>query len=79
MKYIEAKEQLKKALSEQQTISTRKLRGILQSLNFSLSKPIESVEIDYLKNEIKKLKRDNNNLRKGIEKRNKQLKNETSN
>ena len=63
MKYEQAKEQLQHALKHQKTISIPKLNTLLQSMNISL-KPSESVEVKYLKNEIKKLnkrKRGNEN------------------
>ncbi|MBU5342307.1 hypothetical protein [Caldifermentibacillus hisashii] len=56
MKYEQAKAQLKHALKHQKTISITKLNTLLQSMNISLE-PSESVEVKYLKNEIKKLRK----------------------
>ena len=55
MKYEQAKAQLQYALKHQKTISIPKLNALLQSMNISL-KPSESVEVKYLKSEIKKLR-----------------------
>lgn len=56
MKYEQAKAQLQHALKHQKTISIPKLNTLLQSVNISLE-PSESVEVKYLKNEIKKLRK----------------------
>jgi hypothetical protein len=56
LKYKQAKAQLQHALKHQKTISIPKLNTLLQSMNISF-KPSESVEIKYLKSEIKKLRK----------------------
>jgi predicted RNase H-like nuclease (RuvC/YqgF family) len=57
LKYVEAQAQLKYILSNQKTISISKLNRILQSMNISVNgKNQKDTEIEYLKNEIKKLK-----------------------
>ncbi|MGY6765709.1 hypothetical protein ACW73O_11800 [Faecalibacterium prausnitzii] len=56
MKYEQAKAQLKHALKHQKTISIPKLNTLLQALNISL-KPSKDTEVKYLKNEIKKLRK----------------------
>lgn len=56
MKYEQAKAQLQHALKHQKTISIPKLNKLLQSMNISF-KPSESVEVKYLKSEIKKLRK----------------------
>ena len=56
MKYEQAKAQLQHALKHQKTISIPKLKTLLQSMNISF-KPSESVEVKYLKSEIKKLRK----------------------
>lgn len=56
MKYEQAKAQLQYALKHQKTISIPKLNKLLQSMNISF-KPSESVEVKYLKSEIKKLRK----------------------
>ena len=56
MKYEQAKAQLKHALKHQKTISITKLNTLLQSMNISLN-PSESVEVKYLKSEIRKLRK----------------------
>jgi hypothetical protein len=56
LKYEQAKAQLQHALKHQKTISIPKLNTLLQSMNISL-KPSESVEVKYLKSEIKKLRK----------------------
>jgi hypothetical protein len=56
LKYKQAKAQLQHALKHQKTISIPKLNTLLQSMNISF-KPSESVEVKYLKSEIKKLRK----------------------
>lgn len=56
MKYDKAVEMLDFALKNQTTIKISKLNEILQALNFSVSKR-NDVEVEYLKNEIKKLRK----------------------
>ncbi|MFA8439318.1 hypothetical protein [Pueribacillus sp. YX66] len=56
MKYKEAKRQFEHALKHQKTISIPKLRRIMQAMNITLE-PSESKEVRYLKNEIKKLRK----------------------
>lgn len=56
MKYAEAKRQFEHALNNQKTISISKLRRIMQAMNITLE-PSESKEVRYLKNEIKKLRK----------------------
>jgi len=56
LKYEQAKAQLQHALKHQKTISIPKLNTLLQSMNISF-KPSESVEVKYLKSEIKKLRK----------------------
>jgi len=54
MKYYEAKKQFEYALKNQKTITIPKLRKLMQVMRISLE-PSESVEIRYLKGEIRKL------------------------
>jgi hypothetical protein len=56
LKYEQAKAQLQHALKHQKTISIPKLNMLLQSMNISLEAS-ESVEVKYLKSEIKKLRK----------------------
>jgi hypothetical protein len=56
LKYEQAKAQLQHALKHQKTISIPKLNTLLQALNISL-KPSKDTEVKYLKNEIKKLRK----------------------
>lgn len=56
MKYEQAKAQLQYALKHQKAISISKLNKLLQSMNIRLE-PSESVEVKYLKSEIKKLRK----------------------
>lgn len=56
MKYDKAVEMLDLALKNQTTIKISKLNEILQALNFAVSKR-NDVEVEYLKNEIKKLRK----------------------
>lgn len=58
MKYHEAKKQLQYALRNQKTISISKLSKLLQSMNISVKKDGRDVEVEYLKNEIRKLRRE---------------------
>lgn len=58
MKYHEAKKQLTYALKNQQSIRIKKLNEILQSMNISLKKNNEDIEVSYLKSEIKKLRKE---------------------
>lgn len=55
MKFEEASQELKRCLNESKTISIPKLLRLLKSMNFSLSQAQRDQEIQYLKNEIKKL------------------------
>lgn len=55
MKFEEASQELKRCLNESKTISIPKLLKLLKSMNFSLSQAPRDQEIQYLKNEIKKL------------------------
>lgn len=56
MKDTEARQLLRKALDEQQTISVPKLKRILEAMNVSLKKDNRDREIEYLRNEIRKLR-----------------------
>lgn len=58
MNYKEAQEQLRHALQHQKTISINKLSRILQVMNISLKKNNDSMEVKYLKGEIKKSRRE---------------------
>src|SRR5690625_143652 len=58
-----ARKQLGHALRNQKTISINKLKKILNSMNVSLKESPDTVEIKYLKNEIKKLVRENRRLK----------------
>ncbi len=62
MDYKTAKNQLQHALNHQQTISIHKLRKLMQNLNMSVDSS-RGKEVEYLKNEIKKLKKENRNER----------------
>lgn len=57
MKYQEAKNQFRHALDNQKTISIPKLKKLMQSMNMSLKKSTRDTEVEYLKGEIKKLRR----------------------
>lgn len=72
MKFEEASQELKRCLNESKTISIPKLQRLLKSMNFSLSHSQQDQEIQYLKNEIKKL---NKQIRK-MQKRGNQNENE---
>lgn len=61
----EASEQLKQAMNNQDTIKTEKLKEILLALNFSFTKGAAD-ESKYLKQEIVKLRTENNQLKKTI-------------
>lgn len=56
MTHDEAQRQLRMALRTQKTISIPKLRRILEAMNISLRKNNRDREIEYLRNEIRKLK-----------------------
>ena len=63
MSYKEAQETLRQALRTQKTIRTSKLSRLLQSMNISLKKNNDTQEVNYLRNEIKKLIRANKKLK----------------
>ena len=65
MKDKQARQLLKHALDNQQSIRTTKLRKILMAMNVSLYKDNQNEEIEYLKGEIKKLKKQIRKMRKG--------------
>ncbi len=56
MKYDKAVEMLEFALKNQSTIKISKLNQILQALNFSVRKS-QNAEVEYLKGEIEKLRK----------------------
>lgn len=58
-----ARKQLRHALRNQKTISINKLKRILNSMNVSLKESPDTIEIKYLKNEIKKLVKENRRLK----------------
>jgi len=58
--FEEAQRQLRYALRNQKTISIDKLNKLMQSMNISTKRSTESHEIEYLKGEIKRLKRECN-------------------
>lgn len=60
MKYEQAKAEFQHALDHQQTISIKRLRKLMQSMNMSLQ-PTKDVEVAYFKGEVKRL---NERLRK---------------
>lgn len=67
MKYDQARSKLKHILSTQKTVTVTRLREIIESMNIPLEgEPPETREIQYLKNEIKKLKCENRRLKKGF-------------
>lgn len=66
MKYSEAQAELKKILDTQQTVRTSKLKKLFMALNISVNKSQEFSEIKYLKNEIKKLCKENAELRSEV-------------
>ena len=68
MKFDQASNRLKKALEEQQTISTKKLARLLQDMNFSFNENQESRKIKYLKGEIANLHRAIEKLKKKVKK-----------
>ena len=65
MNYEEAKCQFKHALDHQQTISILKLKRLMQIMNMGLE-PSNDVEIQYLKNEIRKLTKKYKNLKRRV-------------
>lgn len=56
MKFVEAKETLKFALNNQKSIQIKKLKEIMQVMNISLESSKDK-EIQYLKGEIKNLRK----------------------
>lgn len=68
MKYKVAQKELQKALDSQKTISIPKLKRLFQSLNLSVKEPLNSdnQEKIYLKREIKKLRKENNQLKRRL-------------
>ncbi|MED4083886.1 hypothetical protein P4637_03290 [Halalkalibacterium halodurans] len=64
MTYKEAQKELKKVLSKQKTVTVPKLKRILMSMNISLKK--ESVDEDYLREEIKRLRKQNKRLQRRL-------------
>lgn len=68
MKYDKAKQDFKRVLDEQQTVSVLKLRKLMQTLNMNLE-PSKDAEVAYLKGEIKKLTIRNNQLERKLSKR----------
>ncbi|AYP68426.1 hypothetical protein HWB91_gp56 [Bacillus phage vB_BboS-125] len=57
MRYEEAQQQLREILKSQKTITTKRLAELLQAMNVSLKKDQRNQEVEYLKNEIRKLKK----------------------
>lgn len=70
MKYKVAQKELQKAFDSQKTISIPKLKRLFQSLNLSVKEPLNSdnQEKIYLKREIKKLRKENNQLKRRLKK-----------
>ena len=68
MKFDQASDRLKRALEEQQTISTKKLARLLQDMNFSFNENQESRTVKYLKGEIQNLHRAIEKLKKKVKK-----------
>lgn len=68
MKYKVAQKELQKAFDSQKTISIPKLKRLFQSLNLSVKEPLNSdnQEKVYLKREIKKLRKENNQLKRRL-------------
>lgn len=68
MKYKVAQKELQKAFDSQKTISIPKLKRLFQSLNLSVKEPLNSdnQEKIYLKREIKKLRKENNQLKRRL-------------
>jgi hypothetical protein len=64
MKYSEAREELRRVLNEQKTVSVPKLRRLITAMNISLREDKPNEEVTYLKGEIKRLRKENNALRK---------------
>lgn len=65
MKYEEAKKQFQQALDNQKTISILKLKRLMQIMDMGLE-PSNDVEIQYLKNEIRKLTKKYKNLKRRV-------------
>jgi predicted RNase H-like nuclease (RuvC/YqgF family) len=56
MKYAEAREELRRILNEQQTVSVPKLKRIITSMNIPLRRDAEpNAEVTYLKGRVSKL------------------------
>jgi len=68
VKYKVAQKELQKAFDSQKTISIPKLKRLFQSLNLSVKEPLNSdnQEKVYLKREIKKLRKENNQLKRRL-------------
>lgn len=66
MKYDEAKTSLSHALNHQQSISISKLNKLLQSLNIDNEQSVKHNEIEFLKNEIKKMSRTNRRYKRAL-------------
>jgi hypothetical protein len=68
VKYKVAQKELQKAFDSQKTISIPKLKRLFQSLNLSVKEPLNSdnQEKIYLKREIKKLRKENNQLKRRL-------------
>jgi polyhydroxyalkanoate synthesis regulator phasin len=63
MNYTNAKTTLQHALDNQTTISISKLKNLMSDLNMTLESS-DSKEVNYLKNEIKKLRKHIGKLQK---------------
>lgn len=71
MKYHQARNKLRHILSTQKTVTTTRLREIVESMNIPLEGDSpETREVQYLKNEIKKLKDENRRLKRGFKRGN---------
>lgn len=66
MKFHEARRQLQHALKHQKTISIPKLSRIIQAMNISTKHSGDYRKSWYLKGEIKKLKEENDELKRTV-------------
>ena len=69
LKFEEARDQLRYALRNQKTISIPKLRVLLSSMHVTYKCPQSEQEINYLKNELEKLREEHRRVMRFAKKR----------
>lgn len=69
MEFEKARDQLRYAIRNQKTISIPKLRVLLSSMHVTYKCPQSEQEINYLKNELAKLREEHNKVMRFAKKR----------